>query len=93
MINRLQPTTDIVHHTRTLKKAATTVAGDLHDEAANQFAGLRDAASQHLSDVRGRASDSWDTVKGLARKHPFAVVGIGVAGGVLLAAAWAARRD
>jgi ElaB/YqjD/DUF883 family membrane-anchored ribosome-binding protein len=92
MINRLQPTTDILDHTRDLKRAATTVAGDLHDEAANQFAGLRDTATRHFSDVRGRASDSWDTLKGLVRKHPIAAVGIGLAAGLLLAAAWA-RRD
>jgi ElaB/YqjD/DUF883 family membrane-anchored ribosome-binding protein len=82
MINRLQSTTDILD----------AFAGDLHDEAVNQFAGLRDAASRHFSDVRGRASDSWDTIKGLVRKHPGAAVGIGLAAGLLLAAAWV-RRD
>jgi ElaB/YqjD/DUF883 family membrane-anchored ribosome-binding protein len=92
MINRLQSTTDILDPTRSLKKAGTAFAGDLHDEAVNQFAGLRDAASRHFSDVRGRASDSWDTIKGLVRKHPGAAVGIGLAAGLLLAAAWV-RRD
>lgn len=92
MSNRLlQPTTNIFNHTKDLQSAATTLAGDLREEAANQLGGLKNVATSHLSDVRGRASDSWDSLKSLIKQHPFAAVGIGIAGGLILAA-WA-RRD
>jgi ElaB/YqjD/DUF883 family membrane-anchored ribosome-binding protein len=87
MINRLfHPTTNILNHTKSLKKAAALVADDLHNEATNQFAGFRDEAGDRLSEIRGRASGSWASLKGLAKQYPFAAVGIGVAGGLLLAA-------
>jgi ElaB/YqjD/DUF883 family membrane-anchored ribosome-binding protein len=89
----LQPTTDIFNHANDLKKAATTVAGDLHDEATHHFAGLKDAANTRLSTVRGRASSSWQSATGFARQHPFAAVGVGLFAGLLLAAAVVSRRD
>lgn len=86
MINRLfRPTTNILNHTKSLKRAAALVADDLHDEATNQFAGFRDEASSRLSEVRGRAAHSWTSLKGLAKQHPFAAIGIGLAGGLVLA--------
>jgi ElaB/YqjD/DUF883 family membrane-anchored ribosome-binding protein len=86
MSNRiLQPTTNILNHTKDLRKAASRVVGDLQDEAVNQFAGFKGEASSRFSDVRGRASDSWTSLKGLIKQHPFAAVGIGLAGGLVLA--------
>jgi ElaB/YqjD/DUF883 family membrane-anchored ribosome-binding protein len=93
MISRiLQPTTDILHHSRDLKKAARSLASDLHDEATNKFGPLKEMAQDHMADMRGRASDSWQTTKGIIKDHPFAAVGVGVFAGLFLAA-WALRRD
>jgi ElaB/YqjD/DUF883 family membrane-anchored ribosome-binding protein len=89
----LQPTTDIFNHTNDLKKAATTVAGDLHDEAANHLAGLKNVANTRLSGVRGRAVDSWQSMTGFVRQHPFAAAGVGLFAGLILAAAVISRRD
>jgi ElaB/YqjD/DUF883 family membrane-anchored ribosome-binding protein len=93
MINRLlEPTTNIRHHAGDLKKAARSVASDLHNEATNKFGPLSEMARNHLSDVRGRASDSFQSAKGSVRKHPVAAIGIGVFAGLFLAAL-AMRRD
>jgi ElaB/YqjD/DUF883 family membrane-anchored ribosome-binding protein len=87
----LQPTTNIVNHSRDLGKAAKHVASDLQTEAANKLGPLQEMAQDQISSVRGHASDSWETLKGFVKQHPFASVGIGVFGGLILAA-WA-RRD
>jgi len=93
MISRiLQPTTNIINHTDDLKKAARSLAGDIHDEATNKFGPLKEMAREHVSDLRGRASDSLQTARGFFKDHPFAAVGIGVFAGLLLAA-WATTRD
>jgi len=92
MISRLlQPTTNILSHTSDLRRAAKNVASDLQMEASNKLGPLQEMAQSRMSTMRGQASDSWSSLKGFIKQHPFAAVGIGVFGGLLLAA-WA-RRD
>lgn len=87
----LQPITNILNHTRDLKKGATAVAGDLQTEAINQRGRLKDIANSGLSNARSRAGDSWRMFNCFIKQHPF--VAVGIVTGVILAASAASRRN